>query len=94
MQPSILASAEPATLPPFGVAATIVLPIGTSLFDRFPQVETGIILEITWHNFKPRDLFKLDPAVQDKDLEWKATLDVEGGVLTATPHGGSSAKTI
>ena len=90
VQPSILAMvAEPATPPPFVVVPTTVLSLGTSLFDRFPQVEAGTILEVTQHNFKPMDLFKLDPAMQDKNLEWKATLDVEGGILTATSHGGS-----
>ena len=81
--------AEPITPPPFVVTATTVLPLGTSFFDHFPQVEAGTILEITQHDFKPMDLFKLYLAVQDKNLEQKATLDMEGGVLTATSHGSS-----
>ena len=90
MQPSVSAMvAEPATLPPFIAVPTTVLPLGMSLFDHFPQVEAGTILEITQHNFKPMDLFKLDPAAQDKNLKQKATLDVEGGIFTATPCGSS-----
>jgi hypothetical protein len=62
-------AAESATPPPFVAAATAVLPLGTSLFDCFSQVEASTILEIMWHDFKPMDLFKLDPAAQDKNLE-------------------------
>lgn len=56
------------TPPPFVAASTAVLPLGMSLFDYFPQVEASTILEITQHEFKPVDLFKLDPAAQDKNL--------------------------
>jgi hypothetical protein len=69
-------------------APTAALPLGTSIFDHFPLVEAATILEITQHNFKPMDLFKLDPAAQDKNLEKKATLEVEGGILTMTPCSG------
>lgn len=65
-QPSVAASAaEFATPPPFVAASATVLPLGTSLFDRFPQVEESTILEIIRHDFKPMDLFKLDPAALD-----------------------------
>jgi hypothetical protein len=77
------------TSPPFVAAPNAALPLGMSIFDHFPLVEAATILEITWHEFKPMDLFKLDPAAQDKNLERKATLDVEGGILTATPCSGS-----
>jgi hypothetical protein len=89
-QPSVTASTnESATPPPFVAAPTAALPLGTSIFDRFPLVDAATILEITQHDFKPMDLFKLDPAAQDKNLERKATLEVEGGILTATPRSGS-----
>lgn len=83
------ATAVSSAPPPFVAAPAAVLPPGTSLFDRFPQVEASTILEITRHEFKPMDLFKLDPASQDKNLERKSSVDVEEGVLTATPRGGS-----
>jgi hypothetical protein len=89
-QLSVTASTnESATPPPFVAAPTAALPLGMSIFDRFPLVEAATILEITRHDFKPMDLFKLDPAAQDKNLERKATLEVEGGILTATPCSGS-----
>jgi hypothetical protein len=89
-QPSIVtAVANSTTPPPFVAAPTTEPPLGTSLFDSFPQIEASAILEIMRHEFKPMDLFKLDPAAQDKNLERKATLDMEGGVMTATPRGGS-----
>ena len=85
-QPTVAANTANSAPPPFIAASTTVLPLGMSLFDCFPQIEASTILEITWHQFKPMDLFKLDPGAQDKNLEWKATLDMDGGVLTATPH--------
>lgn len=81
--------ADSTTPPPFIAAPTTDLPPGTSLFDSFPQIESSAILEITRHEFKPMDLFKLDPAAQEKNSERKATLDLEGGVMIATPCGGS-----
>ncbi|KAF8972157.1 hypothetical protein BDZ97DRAFT_1901309 [Flammula alnicola] len=33
-----------------------------SLFDRFPQIESSTILEIARHEFRPMDLYKLDPS--------------------------------
>jgi len=90
-QPSFVTAmaSSSTTLPPFVAAPTTELSLGTSLLDSFPQIETSAILEITRHEFKPMDLFKLDPAAQDKNLERKATLEMEGGVMTATPRGGS-----
>ena len=85
----VTAVASSTTLPPFVATPTTELSLGTSLLDSFPQIETSTILEITRHEFKPMDLFKLDPAAQDKNLERKATLEMEGGVMTATPRGGS-----
>ena len=64
-----VSSNESATPPPFVAVPTAVLPLGMSLFDHFPLVEAATILEITWHDFKPMDLSKLDPASQDKNLE-------------------------
>ncbi|KAF8951447.1 hypothetical protein BDZ97DRAFT_1620857, partial [Flammula alnicola] len=60
-----------------------------SLFDRFPQVEASVIMEITRHEFRPMDLYKLDPSSQDKNLERRANLEFEGGQLTAVPRAGS-----
>ena len=89
-QPSVMtAVANSNTPPPFVAGPTTELPLGTSLLDSFPQIETSAILEITQHEFKPMDLFKLDPATHDKNMERKTTLEMEGGVMTATPHGGS-----
>ena len=90
-QPTSVATTlvDSTTPPPFVAAPTTEFPLGTSLFDSFPQIEASAILEITRHEFKPMDLFKLDPAAQDKNLERKATLEMEGGVMTATPRGGS-----
>jgi hypothetical protein len=85
----VVLAMESTTPPPFVTVLNMALPLGTSLFDRFPQVEAAIILEITQHDFKPMDLLKLDPAAQNKNMEWKATLDIEGDVLTATSHSGS-----
>lgn len=69
-QPSITtAVANSANPSPFVATPTMELPFGTSLFDSFPQIEASTILEITWHDFKLMDLFKLDPAAQDKNLE-------------------------
>ncbi|KAF8970287.1 hypothetical protein BDZ97DRAFT_1643273, partial [Flammula alnicola] len=60
-----------------------------SLFDRFPKIEASVILEITRHELRPMDLYKLDPSAQDKNLERRANLEFEGGQLTAVPHTGS-----
>jgi hypothetical protein len=79
---------ESTTPPPFVAAPNAALSLGMSIFDCFPLVEAATILKITQHKFKPMDLFKLDPAAQNKNLERKATLDVRGGILTATPCSG------
>ncbi|KAF8801005.1 hypothetical protein BYT27DRAFT_7116126 [Phlegmacium glaucopus] len=59
--------------PPFHSSASSVIPTGESLYDLFPLVETGVILEITKHTFKPLDLFKLDPTLHDKNMDSKTT---------------------
>lgn len=53
----------PATLPPFVASAP-----GTSksLFDQFPFVESGTLLDIARHDFRPMDLHKLDSKLRDK----------------------------
>ncbi|KAF8814520.1 hypothetical protein BYT27DRAFT_7082109 [Phlegmacium glaucopus] len=92
-QPNGAIPVTPPTLslnpPPFHSSASSVIPIGESLYDLFPLVETGTILEITKHTFKPLDLFKLDPTLHDKNMDLKTTLDLENGSITAKAKSGS-----
>ena len=82
-------SVSQSSLPPFhSIAASVVTP-GESLYDLFPLIEMGTILDITKHVFKPLDLFRLDPASHDKNMELKTTLDFENGSLSAKARTGS-----
>ena len=76
-------------IPPFHSVAVSIVPPGESLYDLFPLIETGTILDITRHVFKPLDLFRLDPALHDKNMELKTTLDFENGSLLAKARTGS-----
>jgi hypothetical protein len=76
-----------ANLPPFhSTTATVVAP-GEPLYDLFPFIETSTILDITKHKFKPFDLFKLDPTLNDKNMDLK--LDFDNGTISAKGHSGS-----
>ena len=84
--PAQIAQTNP---PPFHSIAAPVVPPGESLYDLFPFVETGAILDITKHMFKPLDLFRLDSALHDKSIDLKTTLDFENGSLSARARTGS-----
>ncbi|KAI0749106.1 hypothetical protein C8Q74DRAFT_1222744 [Fomes fomentarius] len=49
-----------AAFPAFTFMPLSVPPAGASLLDLFPTIDSSVLLEITRHEFKPGDLYKLD----------------------------------
>ena len=87
--PSIPPAAAPAVVsaaafPQFTFAPANPVPAGTSLLDLFPSIEGSVLLEIARHEFRPGDLYKLDP--RHKDRATRQVLDVSSGVVSVRDH--------
>ncbi|TBU48271.1 hypothetical protein BD309DRAFT_950041 [Dichomitus squalens] len=69
-----------AAFPQFVFAPANPAPAGKSLLDLFPSIEGSVLLEIARHEFRPGDLYKLDP--RHKDRATRQVLDVSSGVVS------------
>ncbi|KAI0770124.1 hypothetical protein C8Q74DRAFT_1202393 [Fomes fomentarius] len=58
--------------------------LGTSLLVMFPSIDRSVLLKVAWHEFKPSDLYKLDP--RHKDRAARQILDVSSGVVLVRDH--------
>ncbi|KAF9456767.1 hypothetical protein BDZ94DRAFT_1141563, partial [Collybia nuda] len=58
-----------------------------SIYNLYPHVEAGILLDIAWYEFKPMDLYKLDSQLHDK-TDLQSMLDFGDSTLTVKACAG------
>lgn len=60
-----LAVVTMAAIPQFTFVPANSITLGTSLLNMFPSINRSVLLKVTQHEFKPSNLYKLDPWHKD-----------------------------